>query len=542
LINEIAYAQPDAGNRRIQSVTQSVIVCALVMYALFAPHSIAVTQACYLIGLAAWGVELFTARKFQPKRTAVDVIIFSFFACCVISAFLSYEFLVSLKGLKSPAFFFAFYFVSHNIKTMRFAKFLAFALIASCLINVVYSAGQIAVGRGLRIDSIQPDGAFDKEGLEPGDVIVEADGEKVRTMVDLLRVADANRGRVQIKFQRNEAIGETTVSRKAIRKSDAEGVARLGITTSPGRSFRISGFYSHYETYAEVLQLIAALAVGLFIASPKKKSLEALFLGVSILLITATLILTSTRAALVGLATAVLIMSFASFNRRVFALAFLAILLLAPLAFVAIKQVRGNNIFNPQEDSTQYRLEVWSEAMSLIKDHPLAGIGKGSEGSNRLREKYELYNGGKLPPGHFHSTPIQIATWWGLPALGFYMALMAIFFFKMWKSSQLFRAKMDWNAWGIVLGGLGALVAFNVSSLGHFNFGDGEVVMLFWLLTGLVFAVQRLATRDVFAGQSNNNIGPSSIEDSHKNQPLELEAIVESNVRVAAVTQNLKSQ
>ena len=541
MINEIAYAQPDAGNRRIQSVTQSVIVCALVMYALFAPHSIAVTQACYLIGLAAWGVELFCARKFRPKRVPIDFVIFGFFACCVISSFLSYEFLVSLKGLKSPAFFFAFYFVSHNIKTMRFATFLAFALVASCLINVVYSAGQIAVGRGLRIDSIQTDGAFDKEGLEPGDVIIEADDEKVKTMADLLRIADANRGRIQIKFQRNEAIGETTVSRKAIRKSDAEGIARLGITTSPGRSFRISGFYSHYETYAEVLQLIAALAVGLFIASPKKQSLQALFLGASILLITATLILTSTRAALAGLAIAVMVMAFASFSRRIFALSLLAILLLAPLAFVAIKQTRGNNIFNPQEDSTQYRLEVWSEAMSLIKDHPLAGIGKGSEGSNRLREKYELYNGGKLPPGHFHSTPIQIATWWGLPALGFYMALMAIFFIKMWRSSQRFRTQKDWNAWGIVLGGLGALVAFNVSSLGHFNFGDGEVVMLFWLLTGLVFAVRRLATGELFAESTNSKFAPPAEEDSHKNQPLELEAIVESNVRVAAVTQNLKS-
>jgi hypothetical protein len=542
LINEIAYAQPEAGNRRIQSATQSVIAFALVMYVLFAPHSIAITQASYLLGLAAWGTELFSARSFRQKRTPIDLAIFGFFACCVISSFLSYELLTSVKGLKSPAFFFAFYFVSNNIKTMRFAKFLAFALVASCLINVFYSAGQIAVGRGLSIDSIKTNGAFDKEGLEVGDVIIEADDEKVKTMDDLSRIADANRGRIQIRFQRNEATGETTISRRAIHKSGEEGIARLGITTSPGRSFRITGFYSHYETYAEVLQLIAALAVGMFIAYPKKRSLPALFLAASILLITATLIMTSTRAALAGLSIAVVVMAFASFSKRIFALAVLAILLLAPLAYVAIKQTRGNNIFNPQEDSTQYRLEVWREAMSLIKDHPLTGIGKGSEGSNRLREKYELYNGGKLAPGHFHSTPIQIATWWGLPALGFYMALMAIFFLKMWKSSQLLRARKDWQAWGIVLGGLGALVAFNVSSLGHFNFGDGEVVMMFWLLTGLVFAVRRMAMDEVFAGESNNKIVPPAIEDSHKNQPLELEAIVESNVRVAAVTQNSKSQ
>ena len=196
------------------------------MYALFAPHSIAITQGAYLIGLVAWGVELFSARKFSQKRTPIDLAIFGFFACCVISSFFSYEFLVSLKGLKSPAFFFAFYFVSTNIKTMRFAKFLALALVASCLINVVYSAGQIAFGRGLRIDSIKTNGAFDKEGLEVGDVIIEADDEKVKTLADLSRIADSNRGKIQLRFQRNEAISEATVSRRAIRKSGEEGVAR----------------------------------------------------------------------------------------------------------------------------------------------------------------------------------------------------------------------------------------------------------------------------------------------------------------------------
>jgi hypothetical protein len=512
------------------------------MYALFAPHSIAVTQGVYLIGLVAWGVELFAARKFPQAKTPLDLALFCFFTCCFISSFFSYEFQVSLKGLKSPAFFFAFYFVSHTIKSMRFAKFLAYALIGSCLINVVYSAGQIVIGRGLQIDSIQVGGPFDREGLEVGDVIIEADDEKVKTLNDLSRIADTSRGRIQIRFQRNEALGETTVSRKAIRKSTETGTARLGITTSPGRSFRISGFYSHYETYAEVLQLIAALAIGMFIAHPKRYAPTSWFLGASILLITATLILTSTRAALAGLAVAAAVMAFASFSRRVLVLALLAILLIAPLAYVAIKNTRGNNIFNLQEDSTQYRMEVWSEAFSLIKDHPLTGIGKGSEGGNQLREKYALYNGGKLPPGHFHSTPIQIATWWGLPALGFYTAMMVLFFLTMWKSSQKFRAARNGEAWGIALGGLGAVVAFNVSSLAHFNFGDGEVVMLFWLLTGLVFAVRRLANDVTVADSTEKQFVPPASEDSHKNQPRELEAIVESNVRVAAVTQNSKSQ
>jgi len=38
----------------------------------------------------------------------------------------------------------------------RWASFLAFALVGSCLINVGYSAAQLAIGRAVRIDSIAP--------------------------------------------------------------------------------------------------------------------------------------------------------------------------------------------------------------------------------------------------------------------------------------------------------------------------------------------------------------------------------------------------
>src|ERR1051325_7383703 len=339
------------------------------MYVLFAPHSIAVTQASFLLGLVAWGVEIFATRRFKQKRTPIDLAIFGFFACCVFSSFFSYEILNSVKGLKSPAFFFAFYFITDNVKTLRFAKFLAFALITSCLINVVYSAGQIIIGRGLRIDSIQRGGPFDNEDLLVGDVILQADDQKVRALEDLSQIADLQRGRMQILFQRNEAIGEASISRKAIRNSGEEGIARLGISVSPGRNFRVTGFYSHYETYAEVLQLIASLIIGLLIALPKKRSLTALFLGLSAVSIAATLILTSTRAVFAGLSLAVAVMALASSRKRIVAWALLGILVISPFAYFIIKHSRGDNIFNPQEDSAQYRVEVWREAMWLIKDN-----------------------------------------------------------------------------------------------------------------------------------------------------------------------------
>jgi hypothetical protein len=516
----------------VNLITERIIIFSLVMYALFAPHSIAITQGAFLLGLAAWGVQMAAGRNFRLPRTPVDISILGFFACCVISSFLSYDPLVSIKGLRSPAFFLAFYFVYNKVRDRRLASFLALAIIASCLVNVAYSAVQVGVGRGLRIDSIREDSPFANDTIKVGDIILEVDDQKVSSLEELSRIIESQRGRLRIKFQRSEAVGEITLKRKL----EGDGVSWLGITTSPGRNIRVMGFYSHYETYAEVLQLIGALAVGLLIAQPSKRSIKALFLGSAILLIAAALIMTSTRAAMAGMVVAVATMAIASSKRRAVIAALAGILLVGPIAFVSLEHARGISVFDPEEGSTAYRLEVWREAFGLIADHPLVGIGKGSEG--KLRESLGLYDDGRLPPGHFHSTPIQIATWWGLPALIFYFSFMAIFTVEIWKLSKRLRTERQWDLFGITLGGLGALVAFNVSSLVHFNFGDGEVVMAFWLLTGLAFSVRQTVGENLDKSKQEHTPAPPPPDSSHKNPPRELEVASEPSVRAARARQN----
>ncbi len=531
MTNNTASPPPEIGNQRIYRITESIIIFSLVMYALFAPHSIAITQGSFLLGLLAWAVQMVATRRFPLKKSPLDIALLGFFACAVISSFLSYDPYTSIKGLRSPAFFLAFYFVSNKVTSLKFARMLAVAIVASCLFNVAYSAGQLAVGRGLRIDSLTPHGPFARAGLQVGDVITEADGKSIATLEDLSAAVDAQRGRITITYQKDEAVNQASVSRRAIKKLPLEGVERLGLTASPGRSFRITGLYSHYETYAEVLQIIASLAIGLLIAQPDKRSARSLFLGVSIILITAALVLTSTRAAMAGLGLATMVMAVISLRRRTMIAAVLGLLLLVPAAILALEHSRGSQIFNPNEGSTAYRIEVWGEAMGLIKNNPVVGIGKGSEGI--LKEKLGLFDNGRLPQGHFHSTPVQIATWWGLPALAFYFAMMAILLFESWKLSKRLRAEGRWQDWGVVLGGIGAITAFNLSSLVHFNFGDGEVVMAFWLMAGLVFAIRRLTLEAPTTETEPDKSAMQTIERLDKNQPPAQEAAAELNARAA---------
>ena len=527
---------PGARAPRIRAFTGWVISLMLVAYAVFAPHSIALTQGAYLIGLAAWVCHLAAGRGFRKLKTPVDLALFGFFACCVVSSFFSYDPLVSIKGLRSPAFFLAFYFVSHTVRSIRFASFLGVAVVLSCLVNVAYSGSKLAAGRGLRIDAVAPVSGFASDEIRIGDVILEADDQPVNSPDALSRIVDSHRGRLHLKLQRKDAVVETSIPRRALKEASGIGFERLGIETSPGRSFRISGFYSHYETYAEVLQLILSLAVGLLIAAPLRRRTMTLFLCGSIALLVPTLILTSTRAALAGLAVSVATMALASSRRRVLIVSTLGILVMLPLALVAVERSRGVSLFDPEEGSTAYRLEVWREAFGIIKDNPLLGIGKGSEA--KLKTSLGLYDEGRLPPGHFHSTPVQIAVWWGLLALVFYFSFMALFGIETWRLIRSLEPPSKWQSRGIALGGLGAVAAFNVSSLAHFNFGDGEVVMAFWLLTGLAFAVRRIACESLDSRRSAH-IRPRSSEDrSSRNQPQQPATTFEPSVRAARAKQN----
>jgi hypothetical protein len=535
LTSNIGSELPARG-RRVFVITECIISFLLLMYAIFAPHSIALTQGAYLIGLGAWAVQLAATRRLNQKRSRIDIALFGFFACCVVSSFLSYDPLVSIKGLKSPAFFLAFYFVSNKVRSVRFASFLVLAMIVSCLVNVGYSGVTLAMGRGLQIDSISPDSPFASETIRAGDIIIEADDKLVNSPEELIQIIDSQRGRLRIKLQRKEAITETSIPRQAIKEASGVGFERLGITTSPGRNFRITGFYSHYETYAEVLQLIAALAVGMLIAIPNKRSGTALFLSAAIPLLAVTLILTSTRAALAGLSIAVAVMALASSSRRVIVAVMASVVIVLPLGLMAVEHSRGISVFDPEEGSTAYRLEVWREAFGIIKDNPLVGIGKGSEG--KLKESLGLYDEGRLPPGHFHSTPVQVAVWWGLLGLIFYYSFMTIFFLETWRLIKMVKSDSRWQLRGIAIGGLGALVAFNVSSFAHFNFGDGEVVMAIWLLTGLAFAVRRIAFEARADPKPGQTSAPPSADSSNRSRLREPAPASEPSVRAARAKPN----
>ena len=73
--------------------------------------------------------------------------------------------------------------------------------------------------------------------------------------------------------------------------------------------------------------------------------------------------------------------------------------------------------------------------------------------------------------------------------LAFWLWLMIAFWIYIATAEEVSRNQSDTNSYGILLGILGALTGFLISSLVNYNYGDSEVVMLFWCLMGIALVI-----------------------------------------------------
>jgi O-antigen ligase len=105
--------------------------------------------------------------------------------------------------------------------------------------------------------------------------------------------------------------------------------------------------------------------------------------------------------------------------------------------------------------------------------------------------EWDLFEGGKLPMGHMHSDYLQIALERGVPTLISWLILLGTYGWMLWRTRRTLSPD-DWMGRGIVLGALGGLLGFMSSGLVHYNWGDSEVVMIFYLIMGFSLVVERM--------------------------------------------------
>ncbi|MEZ5427319.1 MAG: O-antigen ligase family protein [Pyrinomonadaceae bacterium] len=527
-IDLIAGIRPESG---LAPWLERIAFIFLFLMVLSAPHSIAATQIAWLTGMLAWVIRLFVAPRPALVRTPLDIPLWAFFGWAVVAALCSYEPLVSLDKLRGAALFLIFYFVINNLRHLRAVKFLALALIFSTMINVLWTPVERAFGRGVEIHGLSAESPLKKALLWEGDTLLKADGRKIRTPEELVEELKRNET-TRVEFYRPDFNFTVEVKRADLLDGGGDPLKTLGIESwKKSRNWRSQGFYGHYATYAEVLQLITSLVLGLFIAglfkekgkrqkakeddekegkiqNPKSKIQNPNWLFLFCLLMMAfALLLTVTRASQLGfLISAFTIVLLGGSRKMILILAAVA-LPVAVGGLIFLHQTREVGFFDRSDDSITYRETVYREGINLWLKNPrhfFLGVGMDTVTKKEYVQRWHLFDDGRLAMSHFHSTPIQLLVERGLFGLLLWLLLFGAYLRTLWKGIKTGKKENPKSEIrnpkffsGLLLGCAGGAVGFFASGMVHYNLGDAEVAMVFYLLMGLgVFVCQAIRRGD----------------------------------------------
>ncbi|HEY2961231.1 MAG TPA: O-antigen ligase family protein [Pyrinomonadaceae bacterium] len=508
-----------------ENLGQRIAIAGLVIYVAFAPHSVAASAIGVAIAGIGWVIRSIATRSLGLSRSRFDLVIVLSLVWTALSSFLSEEPAISILKLRSSWCVFIFYLTravlnptlesgdssplwskqlqstteqsgdkSPHSKVGRDAGKLALLLVAvlilSGCVGTFYSAFDLLRGRGVVVESIGPGSPFGKVQIQPGDTIWRIATRRVYSLAEVdeaLRQAPVNTPLSVSVVSQGEHVERTGLVLTAAQQQSSSPSGITGNERS--HRFRASGWTRHYETFAEIVQIIALLALGLALAHLRNHGPNKYFriAIIAAAVLTAGLVFTAMRTAIVAFAIGACLIAWRSLRGAYKVVFVFALFFVLAFGAVVVWQTRARDALSLNDPSSLLRVQVARVGLSRIPLHPV--FGHGMDAMQRHWNEWGFPGKDML---HLHSTPLQLAFDRGLPMLMLWLWMMILFWSEIATSERRAAEMSDTHVYGILLGGLGGLTGFLASSLVNYNYGDGEVAMLFWWLMGVCVSCGRL--------------------------------------------------
>ncbi len=248
---------------------------------------------------------------------------------------------------------------------------------------------------------------------------------------------------------------------------------------NPAKAIRATGTSVDPNSFAGLLMVVLVLAIGQF--ATRRALVPRLITAPAIPLLGLCLLLTQSRASWLGAAAGVGLLAILRY-RRLLPPIVLAVPLILTLGIGRSFIERFVLGIRLQDPATQLRLAEYRNALAIIREHPLFGVGFGAAPSIDLQTGVS-------------SVYLTLAERVGLLGLGLYLLLLVIIGLQL-RPALFERHARDSAAGEATLALGGALLAGIVAGiLDHyfFNITFPHMVALFWGVVGLAFVSARLA-------------------------------------------------
>lgn len=253
------------------------------------------------------------------------------------------------------------------------------------------------------------------------------------------------------------------------------------------------GVFQHYMTGGGIRMLLLLLFLPLALDRRNSRR-DRIVIAAAVAVMLLALVLTQTRSSWVGFAAGAVFLGVLRYRSILLGLALLAVVFwfTAPAHY----QDRISHMFTTDSrvvegssgdteavvGSNKSRLRMIETGWRMFLDHPVIGVGDGE-----MHAMYREYVADAIKDegGHLHNTYIHILATHG--AIGA-LALLALFFGL---ARLYFRTYIHHrtNATGILaLGAMAAFLGFLINGLAEYNFGDHEIALILWMITGIVVA------------------------------------------------------
>ncbi len=221
-----------------------------------------------------------------------------------------------------------------------------------------------------------------------------------------------------------------------------------------------------------------------------KKNRDKIFIFAAIIVQTSALLLSNVRGSYLAVIVGIFIVSL--FKHKKILLYFVAVVLVVLMISPNSVVERVKSIPNLNIGSTQLRLNQWRDSIDIFKDYPILGVGwidlhevhiaHAPPGADLSEQRYNI--------GHFHNNFITILMIFGSIGLVVFLWLFYEIIKTEWKIIKQTKADPLLN--GIAIFSFAGTIGFLCNGMFDWTFGDEEVVMIFWFVTGLCLAAGKV--------------------------------------------------
>jgi O-antigen ligase len=253
-----------------------------------------------------------------------------------------------------------------------------------------------------------------------------------------------------------------------------------------GLDKRLHGFIRSWMTFSGFIMIMLLILIAKVVWQRGTKHQWAYLLLIVIFF--TVIIKTLTRSSWIGLFCGILVLTFLH-SRKLFSATVLILIIAGVIASPFLPKTISNrfkSIIDLNDTTNKERIYMARIALNIFKEHPILGIGPGTLQQNLPNYVSDgIDKNWNIP--HLHSNVLQNLAEKGLLGL----IAWVLIYIKWLLDSCIAFYKKQFNDLGLAAGSIAAVIAFLITGLFEYNFGDSEILMIILFIMALPYSIRK---------------------------------------------------